>query len=332
MELGQQVDYAESALRTIGLVKEFAPLVVFCGHGASTVNNAFSASLDCGACGGRHGGGNARALAMILNRDAVRQVLSGRGVAIPDATLFLAASHNTTTSSLTLYQPNETPVGRLFDIEELQRNLHAALDHRKETLTSRSSAVRRSRDWSEVRPEWGLARNAAFIVGPRILTRDLDLDGRCFLHSYDWLTDTKGEILASILTAPVVVAQWISSQYLFSTLDPVRFGAGSKVTHTVVGKMGVMQGNCSDLMHGLPFQSVFAADNLPYHEPLRLQTIVYAPRQRIESIVRSQEILRRLIGNDWIHLLCMDPNDHSTSLLARDFQWVPWEPTIESAA
>ena len=107
------------------------------------------------------------------------------------------------------------------------------------------------------------------------ITKEMDLEGRVFF------TLTTGEgprwrfFFTTILTAPVVVAQWINNQYLFSTLDNVAYGAGSKVTKNIVGKIGIMQGNASDLMHGLPLQSVYSADDQPHHEPLRLFTVVY---------------------------------------------------------
>jgi len=178
--------------------------------------------------------------------------------------------------------------------------------------------LRRSRDWAQVRPEWGLARNAVFVAAPRELTRGLDLQGRVFLHSYDWRQDPEGNTLTQILTAPMVVAQWINAQYLFSTLDNVSFGAGSKITKNVTGKIGVMQGNASDLMSGLPLQSVFASDGQPYHEPLRLLTVVQAPREQVARVVAAQAVLRRLVGNGWVSLACIDPRDQRAWTLQRD--------------
>jgi uncharacterized protein len=172
-----------------------------------------------------------------------------------------------------------------------------------------------------VRPEWGLARNAAFIVGLRIQTQNINLEGRTFLHSYDWKQDEDGTSLTTILTAPMVVAQWINTQYLFSTLDNVAFGGGSKITKNITGKIGIMQGNASDLMHGLPLQSVFKTDHEPYHEPLRLMTIVYAPPLFIDRIISQQGILQRLFGNGWVHLLCIDPTEGKTYYLQRDLKW-----------
>ena len=180
----------------------------------------------------------------------------------------------------------------------------------------------RAKDWAEVRPEWGLAGNASFIIGPRWLTEDINLKGRSFLHSYEWEKDPDGTSLTSILTAPVVVGQWINAQYLFSTLDNVAFGAGSKVTKNITGKIGIMQGNASDLMTGLPLQSVFRSDDVPYHTPMRLSVIVYSPRVRIERIVAQHESLQNLFANAWLHMICYDPNDQQKYRLNSDLNWV----------
>jgi hypothetical protein len=183
----------------------------------------------------------------------------------------------------------------------------------------------KSLNWSEVRPEWGLARNAAFIVGPRELTKEMDLDGRCFLHSYRWDIDEEGKLLETILTAPMVVAQWINSQYLFSTLDNVNYGSGSKITQNVVGKLGIMQGNGSDLMQGLPLQSVNKTDDLTYHEAIRLQVIVYAPRSRIDSIIEKNPILNTLFFNHWVILVAIDHIDNKPYRLIGKEEWIEIE-------
>ena len=173
-----------------------------------------------------------------------------------------------------------------------------------------------------MRPEWGLAKNAAFIVAPRSLTKEINLEGRVFLHSYEWQKDKEGSYLATILTAPMIVAQWINSQYLFSTLDNVAFGSGSKVTKNITGKIGIMQGNASDLMHGLPLQSVYESDIKVYHVSMRLTVLVYAPKTYIDPIIKQHTILQKLFGNGWVHLICFDPKDQQKFSLQRDFSWV----------
>ena len=165
----------------------------------------------------------------------------------------------------------------------------------------------KSQDWADVRPEWGLSRHASFIVGPRWLTQDIDLEGRSFLHSYEWQKDKDGTHLTSILTAPVIVAQWINAQYLFSTLDNVAFGGGSKVTKNITGKIGIMQGNASDLMNGLSLQSVYKNDNEQYHEPIRLTVVIYAPQNLVDSIIDKEPELKKLVDNKWIFIKCLNP-------------------------
>jgi len=322
-----QIAYAGTALRMMGLTTNFAPLVVLCGHGSQTENNPYAAALDCGACGGRHGGPNAAALARILNQSVVREELREEGIAIPEDTLFVGAQHNTTTDAVTLLDLAELDAAKEEQIAELRLNLQRAqggnLDYRAPQFgaSKGKDLLRRSADWSEVRPEWGLAGNAGFIAAPRHLTADLDLKGRCFLHSYDWEQDPENTSLETILTAPLVVAQWINNQYYFSTVDPVAFGSGNKITHNVVGKVGVMQGNGSDLMHGLPMQSVQRSDEELYHQPLRLTAFVYAPRERVEVLVKKHEVLQKLLYNEWIFLQVQDPLSKESYLLRADGTW-----------
>ena len=326
-----QMLYAEAVLRIMGLTEHFGKLVIFCGHGSSTQNNPYASGLDCGACGGNHGGGNAKVLAAILNKESIRAALALRGIHIPQDTRFLAAEHNTTTDEMLIFEDNVSPLMHEKVLHLLQENLIKA---KEKTAASRvthfdvgaqvnpiEETGRRSQDWSEVRPEWGLARNAAFIIGPRKLTQALDLEGRCFLHSYDWAQDEQLTSLETILTAPMVVAEWINTQYLFSTMDNVLYGSGSKVTHNVTGKIGVMQGNGSDLMHGLPLQSVKSTDALNFHQPQRLLTVIYAPREKVSMIINRQDILKTLFFNAWVHLIVIEPTENKAYQLQTTGEW-----------
>ncbi|MCX7091754.1 MAG: DUF2309 domain-containing protein [Legionellales bacterium] len=326
-----QALYAEAVLRIMGLTENFGKFVIFCGHGSSTQNNPYASGLDCGACGGNHGGGNAKALAAILNKESIQATLSERGIFIPEDTRFLAAEHNTTTDDVIIFEDNERRLLHKETLKLLKYNLKEAKTKNTASrvihfdVSTRAKPVeetdRRSQDWSEVRPEWGLARNAAFIIGPRRLTKALDLEGRCFLHSYDWIKDEQLTSLETILTAPMVVAEWINTQYLFSTIDNVTYGSGSKVTHNVTGKIGVMQGNGSDLMHGLPLQSVNATDGINYHQPQRLLTIIYAPRENVTAIINRQDILKKLFFNAWVHLIVIEPTENKAYQLQTTGEW-----------
>jgi len=167
-------------------------------------------------------------------------------------------------------------------------------------------ALRNAMDWSQVRPEWGLSRNAWFIIGRRDLTRSHSLDGRAFLHSYDYRVDRKLRLLENILTGPLVVAQWINMEHYFSTVDNEHYGSGSKVYHNVAGRFGVMTGNLSDLRTGLPAQTVLARGQ-PYHEPMRLITVIEAPLARVDAAINRVAVIRRLLHNGWIRMLVIDP-------------------------
>lgn len=332
IDVSDQCKYAENALRMMGLTRNFSRLVVFCGHGSTTENNAHATALDCGACGGRHGGSNAQLLAEILNQASVRHYLHNMGIIIPHTTLFLAAEHDTTTDDVHFISTTLMEESKKASLIKLQADLIKAKKMNTESrckkmgiyksdIEAMKVVTKKSYDWAETRPEWGLAKNASFIVGPRFLTKDCNLDGRAFLHSYDWEQDPEGGLLQTILTAPMIVAQWINTQYLFSTLDNVAFGSGSKVTQNITGKLGIIQGNASDLMHGLSLQSVNKSDMISYHEPMRLQTIVYAPCNFILQIVKSQEGLKKLFSNRWVFLVAIDPIDKSMYTLESDLTW-----------
>ena len=95
-------------------------------------------------------------------------------------------------------------------------------------------------------------------------------------------------------------------EHYFSTVDNERFGSGSKVYHNVAGRFGVMTGGLSDLRTGLPSQTVLDK-GMPYHEPLRLITVIEAPLEHARRAVESVVTVKNLVANDWIRLLIIDP-------------------------
>jgi uncharacterized protein YbcC (UPF0753/DUF2309 family) len=331
MTLAEKATYAQNAFELMGW-EAFARLVVFTGHASQTTNNPFDSSLDCGACAGNPGGPSARVLAEICNDEAVRAELRDRGIDVPEDTLFLAAEHNTTTDEITLFD-GEVPGSRRGDVEGLREDLATAragaTAERADSMAAEADdsvreTQRRAADWAETRPEWGLAGNASFVIGPRALTEGEDLDGRAFLHSYDWTTDPDGEALEAIMAGPLVVTQWINNQYYFATVDNGVYGSGSKVTQNPVGNVGVYQGNGGDLMTGLPLQSLYADADRPYHQPLRLTAVIHAPVDRVNEVLREHEQLRQLLDNGWIRLTVLDPGqDDAPVHYEEDLEWAP---------
>lgn len=309
-----QADLAESMLRNLGLTQEFGRFVVLCGHACQTDNNPLAAGLDCGACGGHSGEPNARFAAMLLNQPYIRSVLAERGIEIRNDTHFLAAVHNTTTDEIQFFDTQDVPAGHRVELEKLQEYCQSATEktqlERLPVLASDSVSglLNRAKDWSEVRPEWGLAGNAAFVVAPRAVTKHANLDARSFLHSYDHRRDPDGSVLEGIMTAPMVVAHWINMQYYASTVDNRHFGSGNKTVHNVVGQFGILSGNGGDLMTGLPWQSLHNGDEYQ-HLPMRLQVVIAAPRETIERVIEKHELLSNLLTGGWLHLIAIDEGE-----------------------
>ena len=311
--LDEQVIYLENFLKTIGLVKNFPKFVLIVGHGSKSDNNPFESALDCGACGGNVSFPNARAMCMIGNRKEVRDKLRERGIDIPDDVKFIPGLHTTTTDEINFYDTEILDEDEQILFQKVVDDVNFASSRSREeriktlphTKTEEDIFIK-SIDWSEPRPEWGLSKNFAAYVGKRESTKHLSLSNRFFLVSYDWrIDDEKASILTAILSGPLIVGEWINMEHYFSTVDNEKFGAGSKVYHNIVGKVGVFYGNYSDLKIGLPTQTVLLEDK-PYHEPIRLIVFLEAPLELALKAAKNSELANPVIVNEWVRLVLID--------------------------
>ena len=310
--LDEQAMYVENFLRLIGLVKDFPKFFMISGHGSLSDNNPFESALDCGACGGSISLPNTRALCMMANKNEVRDLLKSKDIDIPKEVRFMPIYHTTTTDEISFYDMD------ILNTEEAELYASVQNDFKKASLAAREERVKdlphakteqdlftKTRDWSEPRPEWGLAGNMGVFAGPRSSTQHVSFNNRMFLHSYDSKLDNENaDLLTLLFDGPLVVGEWINLEHYFATVDNKVYGAGSKVYHNVVAKVGVYNGNYSDLKIGLPTQSVLL-EGEAYHEPVRLLTYMEAPLDTVAKAVENS-VAKPFILNEWIRPIIID--------------------------
>ncbi|TWU34546.1 hypothetical protein Q31b_55000 [Novipirellula aureliae] len=327
----EMVEIVSRLLNDIGALKNFSRLFVVTGHGSSSTNNPHESAYNCGACAGKRGGPNARAVAQMANDWRVRAKLLELGLRIPNDTVFLGAYHNTCDDSLVWFDLDRMPSSHFADFEHVKtvvdearkRNAHercrrfelASLD-----LTP-TEALRhveqRSEDLSQVRPEYNHATDAMCFVGRRDWSRGLFLDRRTFLTSYDPAVDDEEQsILLGILSAAIPVCAGISLEYYFSAVDNGKFGSGSKLPHNIASLLGVMEGATSDLRTGLYQQMV------EIHEPMRILFVIETTPDAMRSVMQRHVGIRRLVEGEWVQLALIDA-ETSTLLFYRNGDFHP---------
>lgn len=329
----EMVDRVENVLKSIGLVKNFAPLVYVVGHGASSINNPHYAAYDCGACSGRAGSVNSRVFSYMANKSAVRQALSNRGIFIPEGTRFIGGLRDTTRDEIMFYDEeslSESQRGlhkrNLLKFSDASKSNSKERSRRFESINTKSSSddihnriLERSVSLFEPRPELNHATNALCIVGKRSLTKGLFLDRRSFLNSYDASLDPDGKRLLGILNAAVPVCGGINLEYYFSRVDNQKLGAGTKLPHNVMGLFGVANGIDGDLRPGLPNQMV------EVHDPIRLLMVIQQNAAIVLEVIQRNKATYEWIKNEWVMLATIDPISSEISVF-EDGKMVSYNP------
>ena len=251
----------------------------------------------------------------ILNRKDVRQKLKTLGHSIPDTTLFVGGYHNTCSDEVLIFDaPEREDVKTAITMIRKAAERNALERCRKYedvplTIDSKEAyrhCLGRANDYMQPRPEYNHATNALCIVGPRWMSKDLFLDRRAFLASYEPEQDNdRADVLRAILSAAGPVCSGINLEYYFGYMDNDVYGCGSKLPHNVTSLVGVMNGYQSDLLLGLSSQMV------EIHDPFRLMLLVVCEKHKIEALLEELDSLNLLVKNDWIHLSVLDPKNQN---------------------
>ncbi len=322
----EMADRIEGLLRSIGLIENFADIIYVIGHGSTSANNAYYSTMDCGACSCKPGSVNARLAALMGNHPEVRKILIERRLNIPESTQFVGGLHDTAQDLMVYYDlVNLSDINRenhlknqevfnkalLLNAKERSRRF-MSVDSTQSLEKIHKDVQTRSFSLFEPRPELDHATNTLCVVGGRWLTKNVFLDRRAFLNSYNYKQDLDGKFLLNILKAVTPVCGGINLAYYFAKVDDQKFGSGSKLPHNIVGLFGVANGIEGDIRPGLPKQMV------EVHDPMRLMCIVEHYPDVVQKVLAEAPATFEWYQNDWIKLVVMHPDTKELYLFEKD--------------
>ncbi|TLV01288.1 YbcC family protein [Dyadobacter luticola] len=311
----EMADRVENLLRSIGLVHDFAPIIYVVGHGSSSTNNTHFAAFDCAACAGRPGSVNARVFAFMSNHPAVRTILHARGITIPAQSQFVGALHDTTRDEICFYDEQSLSSENQEDHLKNEKIFQKALGHNAKERSRRFDSISATLSIEQVRKkmrqrsvslfeplaELGHANNALCVIGRRTLTKNLFLDRRAFLNSYDYRTDPGGRYLSDVLKIAVSLCSGINLDYFFSRVDNEKIGSGSKISHDLSGLLHIGGQINRDLRTGLPGQMTES------HDPIRLLFVVEHSPPVILDAIKKSDMLHEIFVNNGVKLASIHP-------------------------
>lgn len=330
--LEEMTSIVASLLGSIGLTENFAPIIYLVAHGSSSANNTHYAGYDCGACSGRPGSVNARTFAFMANHRSVRAALKAQQIVVPGHTHFVPVLHDTCRDEFVYYDLDQLPETLMTQLRTDQAIFEKALDANAVERSRRFITLNKSANQQEQhqkvklravslfepRPELNHATNSLCIVGNRSFSKNLFLDRRAFLNSYDFNKDPDGQRLIGILNAVAPVCGGINLEYYFSRVDNQQLGAGTKLPHNVMGLIGVANGIDGDLRTGLPSQMI------EVHDPYRLLVIVEQSAEIVYQAIQSNPATWQWFQNEWVRLIAFDPVLNTFFLLNKG-EFEPYE-------
>lgn len=273
----------------------------------------------------------------MANHPLVREELGRRGVMIPEETQFLACLHDTTRDEITYFDENLlSPVNSAnhqknkpvfiqaldFNAKERSRRL-VSIDTTLSAEKIHKEILRRSVSLFEPRQELNHSTNAICFVGRRDLSKNIYLDRRSSMNSYDYQLDPDGKYLANVMKPIAPVMGGINLEYFFSRVDNYRLGAGTKLPHNVMGLIGVANGSDGDLRPGLPSQMI------EVHDPVRLLVIVEQLPEIVLGAISQQAATYEFYINEWVRLVAVHPETRELSVF-RDGRFTLYRPLTRS--